>query len=290
MSDPRWGIYNQALWKPEPIEAAYEHTFDLFTHESQIHLSSQWRGSGESKCPGMALARKAVCSIGINCYEVIGGTKKVIPGGFAAVAAGTYDSDWRDWIAVLQAYKAEGGQVHALFQLEPSLNNPGQPSCGSSSDYKKAFAHIYPMFHGAGIELGWDSTSSDWRKGIALDWEPAVYDVCSADFYPTSDTSKSMAWGLGAFFANAAKHPGNPVLVRSTTCKSFSDADAAKWFTEASATLLKVPNLLGVGWDTDNQGLHDLKAGETFPNYGTHPLTKTAFHAAAAGLEIGRCG
>jgi hypothetical protein len=286
----RWGIYYQgAVWDPVPIEAAYQHQFDLFTHESQIDVSAQWRGSGVAKPPGMALARGAICSIGINAYMVISGVKQPCPSksgsfhaGFDSVAHGEYDTEINAWISALVSYKAEGGKVHALFHLEPSLDNPGQPTAGTSTEYKAAFAHVYPMFNAAGIQLGWDSTSSDWRTGIATTWEPATYDICSADFYPDTDITKTMSWGLGQFFTNATTNrPANPVLVRSTTCKNFTDVQAATWFADASDVILAVPNLLGVGWDTDNQGLHLLNPGETFPAYSSSPQTKLAFYNAA---------
>ncbi len=291
----RWGIYNQALWNPVPIEAAYQRGFDIFTHESQIDRASQWRGTGVAKCPGMALARGAICSIGINAYQVIGGVKVPCPSpsgdfndGFDSVANGEFDSEVNDWIAALNSYQAEGGLVHALFHLEPSLDNAGQPSAGTNIEYKAAFAHLLPMFNAAGIELGWDSTSSDWRSAIALDWEPAAYDICSADFYPTADVTKTMSWGLGDFFDNATNnHPGKPILVRSTTCKEFTDAQAAAWFADASDTLLAIDAIdVWVGWDTDNQGLHDLNPGETFPTYVRNSATKTAFYHAAQDWSV----
>ncbi len=300
----RWGIYDQgSIHDPVPMEAAYNRSFDIFTHESQIDKASQWRGTGVAKPPGMALARNAICSIGINAYTTPGGGAKIpcpakFPGandGFDCVSRGDYDTELNAWITALVSYKAEGGQVHALFHLEPALDNAGQPTAGTSTEYKNAFNHVYPMFHAAGLLLGWDMTSAEWRGGTAHDWEPTNYDILSSDFYPEwknpgDDTLKTMQWGLGDMFAyGAASKPTLPIMVRSTTCKSFTDAQAAVWFAESSDTLLALPETdIWVGWDTDNAGLYVLDSGETHPfPAGPYQLVKEAFFSAAADWTAG---
>ncbi len=300
MTNFRWGIYYQSpatIGPLEPMEFAYNHTWDFCSHESQINKSSQWRGTGTQKLPGMALARNAICSIGINAY-ILDGTGQKIPcpsksgnffPGFDSVAHSEYDPEITDWINTLLAYKAEGGLIHAMFHLEPSLDNAGQPTAGTSTQYKAAFNHVYPFFHAAGLQLGWDMTSGDWRGGTARDWEPTNYDILSSDFYPTfnnagDDTLKTMTYGLGDMFTyGAASKPTLPIVVRSTTCKLFTDAQAAVWFADASDTLLALtaPEVW-VGWDTDNAGLHAVTTGETHPFTGTTPLVKEAFYSAAA--------
>ncbi len=200
-------------------------------------------------------------------------------------------------------------QMHALFQLEPAATN--QPGFkGTGPNYKAAFANVYARFtakgvQAAGIKLGWDSDAGDWRVPSraaprAFDFEPATYDVCSADFYPTQMATQTFSFGLednnGAspntgFLHNAVtNHPTNPILVRSMCPKTaalggggdFTDAGAAAWLTDASARMLNWgPNFLGVGWDPNNMGLDNLTVGETYPAYGVGPLAKTAFHDAA---------
>lgn len=322
-----WGRYNNINRTDVQIrneERAYNHHYLLFT--DQLHLMSKAWGDTSNQGADTLLnnlnaqyciqadrvARGTTLSMGINVvYVDSSGTKHVLPKGpynstFDAVRNGLYDQGIIEWAIALEQYQ-DGtlpGQarapydVHALFDLEPDAVNQPEPKTDlndviGGQEYKDAFDRAYAIFQAHGVKLGIDLTAAAWRLtngSKALAFSPAVYDICSADFYPQNNyTTKllgSTTDGLGRFFTDAAtNHPNNPVQVRSVTISYTTtpptDLEAATWFTDANNTLQTIPNLLGVGWDCNNTQLDVLNNTESDGNYTGQVLTKQAFHDMA---------
>jgi Tol biopolymer transport system component len=175
---------------------------------------------------------------------------------WADVASGRHDARWTQ---IADEIKAFGYMVHLSFHHEMTANNPHHPACGTSSDYVRAYDHIWALFQRKGVanvRWVWSPVASAFMQGNALRYMPPHFDVVGVDGYSRGGSWRWPAQIFAAAHSFAVWHH-KQFMIGEIGCDDISGNPDLKgaWYRSATTMFRGWSNLAAVMWtNTGSKG------------------------------------
>jgi TAT (twin-arginine translocation) pathway-exported protein len=177
---------------------------------------------------------------------------------WASIASGSKDSFIR---AQAERMRAWGHRAYMSFHHEPE----DDPTCGSPSEFRAAYAHIRRIFEAHRVNVRWVvalmASTYDGGNGGYRQWFPPAYEFIGVDGYnryPCIDNRTHHPWqSFHALFGSAYAAAGaenKPMFVAEAGCVEqdacgYGSGDPlakARWFTGMGETLRAWPRVEAV--------------------------------------------
>ncbi|MBA3690960.1 MAG: hypothetical protein H0W82_06060 [Actinobacteria bacterium] len=176
---------------------------------------------------------------------------------WADIAAGKYDAWWSQQALNLKAW---GYPVLFSFTHEPTVNSANHPQCGTPSEYRAAYDHVWQIFQDrsvTNVTWVWTLTSATFNgaNGGPTAWEPVHYDYVGVDGYNHASRWRSPA----EIFQTAedfARLRGKPLLVGEIGSDEMAGHPTAKadWLKQAAAMFKSYGNVKAIMWTNTGNG------------------------------------
>ncbi len=206
----QWGFYSNGSGGPEGLldwESKMGHKRFKFVGQ---YLQIGGVSNQPARIGRQAIARGATLYLNLSPFTGSGNNKTCIGGanGWADFAAGSEDRRYlAPWVKAFKSPRQYDHYRHIVltFDHEPTADNGHHPSCGSSTDYRRAFTHIRSYFtsHGIKYPWAWTMVASSFIQNTDDAWQPQAskFRYVGVDFY--SSDSNPASDKLSAAFSDA---------------------------------------------------------------------------------------
>jgi hypothetical protein len=192
----------------------------------------------------------------VNSWTLDGAGNKICY-SWSDIAAGRYD-EW--WTRQALSLKAWGYPVLLSFTHEPSVDSVNHPQCGTPSDYRNAYDHVWKIFNDqdvTNVSWVWTLTASTFNgaNGGPAVWEPTHYDYVGVDGYNHADRWRSPN-EIFQTSQDFAVLRGKPLLIGEIGCDEMPGNAQAKadWLTEAAELFESYGDVAAIMWTNTGNG------------------------------------
>lgn len=250
---PLWGAYCRPTGS-----RSWEDALTAFESETGRTMSLTRHYYRWDEAVPDAFARSAAAGGRVPFVSIHAFTNKGAYISWSEIAAGIHDAQLNTWANNLQSWGAKG---YLNFHHEPE----NDLACGTSAEFKAAFAHVRSVFDAAGVtNFKWAvslmASTLNGGHGGADEWlpDPSLYRVLVADGYNRfpSDSRANRWRSFEEIFTPAhqqAQARGKHLMIGEYGTVEQNDAGyrrgspvaKAQWLDDAMATMKTWPEVIG---------------------------------------------